>query len=281
MSLGCLEFERPSFESKVFYTDMVISKAINIFKDNVCVSWSGGKDSTFVLSRAIKQKPNIKVMWENTYIDFWQTVLFIRELTKKWNIDLIETKPLNGWTFTKCLNIDGLPKPRQTSEQGLNREPLCCLHLKKEPAIDAIEKNGIECIITGMTTAESQTRGYLKRYDGEKYKKYAGCGSGENAVGYSQFHYFVADWNVWKFNPIMNWTEKEVFDVHKRGKIPLCPVYSICGGIYKRCGCKPCTAYLDWEPKLSKTDPLVYAWLKTYEKVKYADFALVHELTVN
>jgi 3'-phosphoadenosine 5'-phosphosulfate sulfotransferase (PAPS reductase)/FAD synthetase len=276
MSLGCLEYERPSFESKVFYTDMVISKAINIFKDNVCVSWSGGKDSTFVLSRVLKQKPNVKVMWENTYIDFWQTVLFIRELTKKWNLDLIETKPLNGWTFTKCLDIDGLPRPRQTSDQGLNREPLCCLHLKKEPALDAIEKNGIECVITGMTTAESQTRGYLKRYDGEKYKKYAGCGSGENYTGYSQFHYFVADWNVWKFNPIMNWTEKEVFDVHKRGKIPLCPVYSICGGIYKRCGCKPCTAYLDWEPKLSKTDPLMYAWLKTYEKEKYVSFATNH-----
>lgn len=263
--------ERPTFESKMLMTDLVIKKAINKFGNNCAVSWSGGKDSTLVLYRALKQKPSIKVLFENTLIEFPETMYFIRALTKEWNLNLIETKPLNGWTFRKCLDKYGLPKPRQSSKQGKQRTPKCCLYLKEQPGKKAVADEGIECLITGMTTAESETRGFLNRYNG--------CGHEKDGLVYTSFYYFTKDWNAWKFNPIMNWTEKEVFEVHKnkKEKIPLCPVYSICGGIYKRCGCKPCTAYLDWEVKLSKSDPLLYAWLKTYEKNQYQPFSSLND----
>lgn len=263
LEMGPLSYDRPSFEFKLAYTDSVIRKALLMFKQNCAVSWSGGKDSTFVLYRALKQNPNIKVIFENTLIEFPETIYFIRKQTKDWNLNLIETKPLNGWTFRKCLDLYGLPKPRQTQKLGKNREPLCCKYLKKKPALNAIESEGIECLLTGITTAESETRGYLKRYDN--------CGASYEGQAYSSFYYFTKEWNCWKFNPIMNWTEREIFDVHKSADIPLNEVYTKWNCCYKRCGCLPCTAYLGWKRKLSRSHPALYHWLLTFEKTKHTE----------
>lgn len=268
--MSILQFDKPSYQFKIHTAEYVIRRAFSLFGESCAVSWSGGKDSTLVLHLALKIwremgfTSKLKVIFANTLIEFPETIYFIRQLTKEWDIELIETRPVNGWTFRKVLNLRGLPKPRQTSKQGKQRTPLCCKYLKELPSIKAIKQLKIKAILTGMTTAESETRGYLKRYDH--------CGAEKDGIHYTQFYYFTKEWNCWKFNPIMNWTEKEVFEVHKRQNIPLNAVYFICGGIYKRCGCKPCTAYLDWEKKLSKSDPLMYAWLKTFEPIQYASF---------
>lgn len=145
-----------------------------------------------------------------------------------------------------------------------HREPLCCKYHKKLPAIKAIKEHGIECLLTGMTTDESETRGYLKRYDG--------CGASRDGQAYSSFYYYTDEYGCWKFNPIMDWTEEEVFEATKKLGIPLNEVYTKWNGIYKRCGCLPCTAYLDWERKLSRTHPAYYRWLLTWKN--YTDSSL-------
>lgn len=261
--MGGLVYERPTFERKLIQVDIVIRKAILMFGNKVAVSWSGGKDSTLVLMRALKQKPDIKVLWENTLIEFPETVYFIRKLTKELNLNLIETRPIKGWNFRKCLDKKGLPKPRQTSKQGKNREPICCKYHKKLPAIKAIKEHGIECLLTGITTAESETRGYLKRYDN--------CGVSRDGLAYSQFYYYTNEYGCWKFNPIMDWTEDEVFEATEKLNIPLNEVYTKWNGLYDRCGCLPCTAYLGWKKKLSKSHPAYYRWLLTFEKIGYTE----------
>lgn len=270
MTAVCLaQFDKPSYKFKLNNTEAVIRKAFILFGEDCAISWSGGKDSTLVLWLALKIwqemgfKSKLKVIFENTLVEFPETIDFIRKLTKEWNIDLIETRPINGWTFRKILDFKGLPKQRQTNKQGKQRTPLCCIYLKENPAKKVIKKLKIRALLTGITTAESETRGFLKRYDH--------CGAEKDGVHFTQFYYFSKGWNCWKFNPIMNWTEKEVFDAHKRDNIPLNEVYTKWNRVYKRCGCMTCTAYQDWERKLPRSHPALYNWLKTFEKVKHKE----------
>ena len=73
---------------------------------------------------------------------------------------------------------------------------------------------------------------------------------------------------MWKLHPIAHWTENMVWDYINENNIPINPVYTKWKGIYKRCGCLPCTAYLDWERKLSKTHNKLYMYLKHLEDKK-------------
>ena len=269
MSTTCLQFDKPSYQFKLFNTESVIRRAFTLFGEDCAVSWSGGKDSTLVLHLALKIwremgfKTKLKVIFENTLVEFPETIYFIRKLTTLWNIDLIETRPIDGWTFRKILLLKGPPKCRQTNKQGKQRTPLCCIYLKEKPAMNALKKHGIKCLLTGVTTAESETRGYLKRYDH--------CGAEKDGLHFTQFYYYSTTWNCWKFNPIMNWTEKEVFDIHKRLSIPLNEVYTKWNRCYNRCGCLPCTAYKGWRRKLSRSHPKIYCWMLTFFRKKYTE----------
>ncbi len=98
--------ERP-FNEKFLQTQGIIAKNLMLYKGKSVVAWSGGKDSTVILYLVRQMVPNVDVVFNNTGVEYAETIRFIRELTAAWGLDLIETKPKKG--FWKCAAEYGFP----------------------------------------------------------------------------------------------------------------------------------------------------------------------------
>lgn len=250
-----------------FEAEDLIKQAIERYGDNIAVACSFGKDSMVVLHMALKYKPNIKVLFHNTGIEFPETIAYKNKMVKEWNLNMIETKPYKDMNFWKCIEKYGLPEFR--SGKSKYHSPKCCYYLKEKPAMDVIKNQKIQAIFTGIMKEESRQRCIkLTMYDNmnKSFDDITFCGQ----------RYFAKNWNVWKYHPIANWKEKEVWSYTKRYNIPINQVYTKWNGLYKRCGCLPCTAYLDWDKKLSKSHPTLYRRLK---KIQHPTQTNLNEVT--
>ena len=240
-----------------FEAEDLIKQAIDRYSDRVAVACSFGKDSMVVLHMALKHNPNIKVLFHNTGIEFPETIQFKDKMVKEWRLNIIETKPYKDMTFWKCVDKYGLPEFR--SGKSKYHSPRCCYYLKEKPAMNIFKKEGIFAIFTGIMKEESRQRAIkLTMYDNmnKTFDDISFCGQ----------RYYAKNWDVWKYHPIANWKEKEIWDYIKKNNIPVNEVYSKWDGLYKRCGCLPCTAYLDWEKKLSKSHNKLYLKLKEIQQ---------------
>ncbi|HHE36279.1 MAG TPA: phosphoadenosine phosphosulfate reductase family protein [Candidatus Woesearchaeota archaeon] len=244
-----------------FDAEDLIKQAISRHGDNIGVACSFGKDSMVVLHMALKYKPDIKVFFHNTGVEFPETIRFKDKIKKLWNLNLVETKPYKGMSFWKCVEKYGLPQARKESrkrKRGVGGSPRCCYYLKEKPAMLAFKEHKIVAIITGLMKCESRNRALLiTRMDNKVDSK--------DNIRFCGQRYFAKSWGVWKYHPIAYWKEEDVWDYIKRYNVPVNPVYRKWGGLYKRCGCLPCTAYLDWQDKLSKSHPKLYRLLKQKE----------------
>lgn len=230
----------------MFEAEELIKQAIERHGKHIAIACSFGKDSIAVLHMALKMKPDIKVIFSNTGVEFPETIKYKEMIKQRWNLNIIETKPLK--TFWQCIDEYGFPTHRGDGKQ---RTPKCCIYCKEKPAEIVYKELGIMAVMTGLTAAESRQRSLLiKRYDNSDVVEF--CGQ----------RYFAKSQNLWKLHPIAYWSEKQVWQYFKDHNIPINPVYIKWGGIYKRCGCLPCPAYIDWEKKLSKTHPKLYNRLK-------------------
>lgn len=239
-----------------FESQDLIAQAIKRYGDDIAVACAFGKDSIVVLHQALKIKPDIKVVFCNTGIEFPETIKYKEMLKKEWNLNLIETKPYK-YNFWSCVEKYGLPEFR--SNKSKFHSPRCCYYLKEKPAINLYKTLGLRAIFTGLRAEEGRNRRLLvARMDNGTDEK--------DDVAFCGQRYFAKSWNVWKFHPIAYWTEKEVWDYVKENNIPTNEVYIKWGAIYKRCGCLPCTGYLDWEKKLSKSHPSLYRRLKKIQQ---------------
>lgn len=239
--------------ANAFEPEELIKELVKRYGDDLAVACSFGKDSIVVLYMALKFKPDIKVIFNDTGVEFPETIRYKNKLKKLWNLNLFETKPWKGMTFWKCLDKYGLPQIR--SNNSKIHSPRCCYYCKEKPAIEEYKRLKVRCVLTGLTKAESRNRALLitKMDNGNDEKE---------GIGFCGQRYYVKSWGIWKAHPIAYWTEEEVFAYIKQNKIPLNPVYKKWNKIYKRCGCLPCTAYIDWEKKLSKSHPKLYNYIK-------------------
>lgn len=231
----------------------LIREAINRYGDKIAVACSFGKDSIVILHMALKYKPDIKVVFGNTGVEFPETIEYKEQIRKLWNLNLIETKPYKDMTFWKCADKFGLPYTRGKGKGS--HTPRCCYYLKEQAAVMSYRENGIQAVLTGLMKSESHNRALLiTRMDNkmDPSEEFGTCGQ----------RYFCKRWGVWKLHPIAYWSDKDVWDYIKNNNIPVNPVYTKWGGIYKRCGCLPCTAYISWESKLSISHPALYKMLK-------------------
>jgi len=237
----------------MFNADDLVKQAVERYKDKLAVACSFGKDSIVVLHMALKYDPNVKVMFNNTGVEFPETIKYKEMMVKKWNLNLIETHPIKS--FWECVKDYGIPNIRG---KGKLRTPKCCIYCKEKPALNACKEHNIIAEITGLMACESRQRKLtMMRYENNKTTI-----SAKDGVSFCGQRWYAATYNMWRFHPIAYWTEKDVWRYIKDHDIPINPVYTKWDGIYKRCGCLPCTAYLDWNKKLSKTHPKLYLKLK-------------------
>jgi len=229
---------RQSFDAKMLQTQSIIAKWIRSCPpEKQAVGLSGGKDSAAVLYQVMGAASaflkdgdfkKINIVFENTGVEYPQTVTFVHNLQKQWDFNLIELKPEK--TFWECIKEDG-HYPRGKSRRGKNVDT-CCLVLKEKPITKFIKDNDIQVLYDGITALESRNRMIRGSIDGT-------C-------------HFAQKWNVNKVHPILYWSEPEVWRYHGTMNIPVNPIYSMGA---KRCGCMVCTAHQGWEDELSKTNP--------------------------
>ena len=233
------------FSVKLAETREVIAHHFEEFGDKVAVAWSGGKDSTLVLYLCLQVTPNVPVVFNNTGVEYPETVKFVAYLAELWGLNLVVTHPEKS--FWECVEQYGFP--RGTKRRGLgrnNNRPYCCYYLKEKPMFLAIKENDYLGYFTGETASEGWARMFIARDKGM-------C-----------FHY--VKWHICKIKPILWWTESEVWDFIHRENLPINPIYD--KGSH-RVGCMPCTAYKHWEEQMQKLTPKLYRIIKLRKDSQY------------
>lgn len=229
---------------EIYEPEAAIRKAVSQFGDALAVSCSWGSCSVAVLEMALKIKPDITIIFDDTTVEYPQTYEYRDLILREWNLQkqYVETKPLMPfWDVWKKF---GAPFPR--GGKGRKRKPACCHYCKDEPFCIVARKRGIQATLTGIRAAESWGRFQVISHIGQYY-----CNK--------HFH------GIWRIHPIAFWTQEETKNYLIRNNIPLNAVYTELG--LPRNGCQPCTGFKGWERQLAITNPKMYAWIqKTFFK---------------
>jgi len=231
-----VRFSKRKIKQEVLSPIQCIQRAIEMFGNNIAVSCSFGRDSVVVLDMTRKLIPNVKVIYNNTGVEYPETLSYKEKLKELWNLNLIETKPIHS--FWWCVRHYGLPVGRKA--KGSWGKPMCCWYCKDLPFLNVCEELGIKANITGIKASDSRARMFTIAQRGQYYfRKTRGA--------------------VWQFHPLACWTTKEVSQYLDCNNIPLNPLYKMG---YTGTGCMTCTAFLDWETNLSKANPKLYQFVK-------------------
>ncbi len=238
----------------MFEAEALVKQAINRHRDNIAVACSFGKDSMAVLHMALKHDPDIKVIFENTGVEFVETIRFKNKIREEWNLNLFETKPLKS--FWQCIEEYGLPTVRKSRGKGSNA-PRCCYYLKEKPGLILQRELGVTAIITGLQACESRSRTLLAmRYDNKKAPYME-----KDDLEFCSQRWYTRSTDTWGYHPIMLWPTARVWEYISENNVPINEVYTKWNGLYPRCGCLPCTAYLSWGERLSVSHPRLYKHL--------------------
>jgi len=228
----------------------LIEKAYRQLGEGLAVSWSAGQCSTVVLHMALQVNPKIKVVLNDTTVLYPQDYEYIKTICSKFGIkhQLSITKPVKP--FWDCIKEYGLPTIRRAyyhmdrnrrSFQEKRGKPACCWFCKDKPFLLWAKANNIKGTLTGLRACESRARQYY-------------------AADYGTEH-FTKRQNMWKFNPILFWTTKQVKTYFLENGIPQNKVYTELG--LPRNGCQPCTGFVLWEKQLAKTNLRMYRFIQS------------------
>jgi phosphoadenosine phosphosulfate reductase len=204
----------------------IVKKAEELFDGKLAIAFSGGKDSLVALDIARKIIPDIKVIYNNTSIEFPETLIYVKHLAAAWNLDLAMTSPKKN--FFKTVRERGWAN---------HEDRWCCRPFKEEPAADYIESNRILAEITGTTRTESIYRRSLKPFKMPSKEPL-----------------------LIRVNPIYDWNSQEVWRYIEGEKLPYNPIYDMG---YQRVGCWCCPLNGPSHYKrLKKTHPRLYGFLE-------------------
>lgn len=167
----------------------------------IAVASSFGKDSVVLLHLCRRIDPNIKVFSVMTPFKPQETLDYKKMLTELWNLN-IETFDYTNVVDASCVES----KLYETDPD------YCCEVYKVAPVKTAIEKLGLEAWMAGLRNTEGHTRKFI--------------------------HIIEEKNGLYKINPILHWTEEEVWLYHALNNIPVHPLYA---RGYRSLGCTPCS----------------------------------------
>jgi len=227
------------FNEKLLEAQGIIAHNMGRFRGQVVCTFSGGKDSLVETFLANAITPGVPVIFNNTGVEYPETVPYIKEIAERLNLNLIITKPIK--TFWDCVDEFGF-----ASGKGKGKRAHCCYYLKEKPMQEVIAQHGFKAMLTGITAVESRNRMFIAR-------DYGMCYASKN-------------WGIQRVHPILYWTEDEVRRYIADMDLPLNPIYA---QGKDRCGCMPCTAYKKWEVQLRRANPKLYAYIKQHKDKQY------------
>jgi len=208
----------------------ILKIAKKLFKDRIAVAFSGGKDSLVVLHLAYEViGPDIPVIFNNTTVEFPETIKYVRYLAKEWDLNLFITKPSK-------------PFFSEVKHHGwaTHEHRWCCTPYKKEPARRFMIDNQIIAEITGTIRTESIYRRNLK-----------------------PFKLYKHDEDIVRIHPIYDWNQYEVWEYIKEKELPYNPLYNMG---YRRIGCWCCPLNgISHYKRLCKTHPKMYSFLTRFK----------------
>lgn len=187
------------------------------------VACSFGKHSMVVLHMVRKFRPEIKVLWNNTGVEYPDTYRFVQFIRREWKLNVIEANPARS--FWDVVKEAGFPIHPRNADWKLQRASTeCCRQLKKKPTTKALRSLKCDLYFTGLTQYESS----LRRMSARKYGKY----------------FFSVKWNHWKCHPVLDWTTDNIWEYHRVYGIPHNSLYDkdevpMKGGIRTGCWCCP------------------------------------------
>ncbi len=225
------------FSEKLVQTQGVIARNLRLMGKDCVSTFSGGKDSLLVTWMVTRHYPDIPVIFNNTGVEYPETLQYVKEMTAQLKLNLITTTP-PGKTFWDCVDQWGFPQGKRT-KNGKPGNRNCCYWLKDKPMDFILDCLGSDGYFTGVTAVENRTRMFNARDKGTCYRV---------KKGYQKVH------------PILYWTPEEVREYLAEIGLPLNPVYARGAD---RVGCSTCTAFIDWEKQLSAVNPKLYRLIKS------------------
>jgi phosphoadenosine phosphosulfate reductase len=220
--------KRIFYDFKVKQAKEIIEAANKIFSSQIPIAFSGGKDSLVVLHIAMQVNYEITVIYNNTTVEFPETLDYVRRLQKDWGFKLYVTR--NKTPFFKAVKEKGW---------ATHEDRWCCKPYKDQPAFEFLISKGFEAEITGTTRTESIYRRSL-----------------------SPIKIPNREPRIIRVNPIYDWNEWEVWTYIKENNLPYNPLYDMG---YRRIGCWCCpingtTHYR----RLMKTHPRLFNFLYNF-----------------
>jgi phosphoadenosine phosphosulfate reductase len=185
-------------------------KLIQNGEDKIAVSFSGGKDSLVALDLAVRAGIR-KAVFCNTTAEFDQTLPYIKRVRDFYGIDLtVVSSELN---FFEAIGYIGLPS---------RRARWCCDVFKFAPIAKYGRDSGIKIFITGLRRDESNRRKFYTTIDRNPVLPFT------------------------QFNPILEWSDKDVWEYIHAYSLPYHPLYDI-GFDRIGCWCCPYKTDKEWE----------------------------------
>lgn len=171
--------------------------------ETVRVAWTGGKDSTVVLFiwKTILDHHGcdlVRAINLDTGCKFPEVIGFRDRMVNEWAIDLHVARP--------AVAIDGYPLAEDVVA--------CCRDLKVEPLKKAVLETGATHLLTGIRRDEHPDRASRRPLEERDDPP----------------HVMV--------NPLLEWTETDIWAFHARFDLPYCELYD---AGYRSLGCRPCT----------------------------------------
>jgi len=189
-----------------------IEEQLNTFgRNKVGVANSFGKDSIVVMDLVAQIAPELPVIWLKTPFLPQETVDYAYKVIKKYNLNIhiARSKLENDKEFME--NVVIKPKLWYTSPEQ------CCGIFKVQPAKDAVKELNLDAWFTGLRHTESEKR--------SMYDKVWKTG------------------NFTKLNPIIDFTEADVWRYIATRQIPIHPWYK---DGFRSLGCSPCSTPNQW-----------------------------------
>lgn len=229
-----VEVQKP-FSEKLKRAKQLVGMYANA--PNVCVSYSGGKDSMAVLHLALQENPKIPVVFENTYIQWPETYKLIKKIAADWDLNLTILTPKPGVTFFTV--NDRIKNERLKRDDGRKYSNLCCYWLKDQPFNAWRKQHHVSRSITGITAIES------------RHRMFTACAKGMD--------YYTSHFGYWKVNPITYWTPEEVWHFIHDNNLPVNEAYEKYQ--LERIGCMWCMSHKGWRKQVCRTNPKMYRFL--------------------
>jgi sulfate adenylyltransferase subunit 2 len=212
------------------------------------ILWSMGKDSSLIIhlcKKAFFGKVPFPVVHLDTTYKFPEMIKFRDDMAKEWGLNLIVYS-----------NEDATATPEGSTKMD------CCTQRKTLALKQVMKKYGFDAVLVGIRRDEHGVRNKEhfmspRSKDGnwivvtDKKNKGEGDSDYDNQQevelsGWGLFATEFKDADHVRVHPILNFSEREVWEYTREENIPIVPLYLAKNGKrYRSIGCMPCTQPVD------------------------------------